>query len=58
VISYDDLCADVRKRREERWPAIVATEPPGRPPGRRPRDPEQERVLLERDRRRLAQHAR
>lgn len=54
MISYEELCADVRRRRRERWGQILAGERPGRPPGRRPRDPEQEALLLERDRARLA----
>ena len=54
MIRYEDLCADVQRRRRERWAAILSGEPSGRPPGRRRRDPEQERLLLERDRARLA----
>ena len=54
MTTYEELCADVRRRRRDRWAAILAGEVPGRPPGRRPRDGEQERLLLERDRRRLA----
>lgn len=53
MISYEDFRADVRRRRRERWAKIVASEPPGRPAGRRPRDPEQERLLLALDRARL-----
>jgi hypothetical protein len=53
VISYEDFREDVRRRRRERWAEIVASEPPGRPAGRRPRDPEQERLLLVLDRARL-----
>jgi hypothetical protein len=54
MITYDEFQADVRRRRRERWLAILAGETPGRVPGRRPRDPEQERLLLELDRARLA----
>jgi len=54
VIPYDEFCAEVQRRRRERWAAILAAEPTGRPPGRRPRDEEQERLLLARDRARLA----
>jgi hypothetical protein len=36
-----------------RWARIVAAEPPGRAAGRRPRDPEQERMLRAMDRARL-----
>ena len=43
----------VRRRKRERWAKILATELPGRAPGRRPRDPEQERMLLRLDRARL-----
>lgn len=53
MISYEDFREDVRRRRRERWAKIVASEPPGRPAGRRPRDPEQERLLLALDRARL-----
>jgi hypothetical protein len=53
MIPYEDLCAEVRRLRQERWAAILAGEPSGRPPGRRPRDPEQEELLLQRDRERL-----
>jgi hypothetical protein len=52
--SYDQLQAEIRRRKRERWLAILAGEPPGRVPGRRPRDPEQERLLLRLDRARLA----
>lgn len=58
MIRYEDLVADVRRRRRERWAEIVAGELPGRPPGRRPRDPEQEAILLEMDRARLERERR
>lgn len=54
MISYDDFREEVRRRRRERWAMILAGEPPGRPAGRRPRDPEQEELLLALDRARLA----
>ena len=54
LIDYDEFQRDVRRRKRERWAKILATEPPGRAPGRRPRDPEQERMLLRLDRARLA----
>lgn len=54
LIDYDEFQCDVRRRKRERWAKILATEPPGRAPGRRPRDPEQERMLLRLDRARLA----
>ena len=53
LIDYDEFQQDVRRRKRERWVKILATEPPGRAPGRRPRDPEQERMLLRLDRARL-----
>ena len=54
LIDYDEFQRDVRRRKRERWAKILATEPPGRAPGRRPRDPGQERMLLRLDRARLA----
>ena len=53
MIDYDEFQRDVRRRKRERWAKILATEPPGRAAGRRPRDPEQERMLLRLDRIRL-----
>ena len=53
VIDYDEFQRDVRRRKRERWAKILAAEPPGRVAGRRPRDPEQERMLLRLDRSRL-----
>ena len=50
MIDYDEFQRDVRRRKRERWARILATEPPGRAAGRRPRDPEQERMLLRLDR--------
>ena len=46
LIDYDEFQRDVQRRKRERWAKILATEPPWRAPGRRPRDPEQERMLL------------
>jgi hypothetical protein len=54
MISWDEFRARVQKRKQERWAGILASEPPGRPPGRRPRDPEQEALLTELDRLRIA----
>lgn len=54
MIDYDEYQADIQRRRRERWAKILAAEAPGRPPGRRPRDPEKERLLLKLDRARLA----
>ena len=53
MIDYDEFQRDVRRRKRERWAQILATEPPGRAAGRRPRDPEQEGMLLRLDRIRL-----
>ena len=53
MIDYDEFQAEVRRLKRERWATILAAEPPGRAPGRRPRDPEQERLLLRMDRARL-----
>ena len=56
--DYDDFQRDVLQRKRERWAKILASEPPGRVPGRRPRDPEKERLLLKLDRARLAREER
>ena len=53
MIDYDEFQGEVRRRKRKRWANILATEPPGRAAGRRPRDPEQERMLLRLDRARL-----
>ena len=53
MMDYDEFQAEVQRRKRERWARILAAEPPGRAPGRRPRDPDQERLLLEMDRARL-----
>lgn len=53
TIDYDEFQAEVQRRKRERWARILAAEPPGRAAGRRPRDPEQERMLLRMDRARL-----
>ena len=57
-MNYDDFQRDVLQRKRERWAKILASEPPGRVPGRRPRDPEKERLLLKLDRARLAREDR
>jgi hypothetical protein len=56
--TYDQVMQEIRQRRRARWARILASEPPGRPPGRRPRDPEQERILLQLDRARLERRER
>lgn len=53
MIDYEDFQAEVRQRRRDRWAKILASEPPGRPVGRRPRDPAKERLLARLDRARL-----
>lgn len=53
LLSYDAFRRDVERRKTERWAEILNGEPPGRPIGRRPRDPDKERLLAELDRRRL-----
>lgn len=53
MIDYEDFVAEVRRRKRERWLEILASEPPERAPGRRPRDPEKERLLAHLDRVRL-----
>ena len=53
MIDYDEFQRDVLRRKRERWAKILASEPRGRAAGRRPRDPEQERILLRIDRARL-----
>lgn len=55
--TYEEFMAELRLRKRERWAKILAAEPPGRVAGRRPRDPDQERLLLEMDRRRLARRS-
>ena len=57
-MNYDDFQRDVQRRKRERWAKILASEPPGRVAGRRPRDPDKERILLKLDRARLAREAR
>lgn len=51
---YEEIAEEIRRRKAERWARILASEPPGRPAGRRPRDPEKEELLLRLDRARLA----
>ncbi len=52
-MNYDDFQRELRRRKRERWAKILASEPPGRVAGRRPRDPDKERILLRLDRARL-----
>ena len=53
MIDFEEFRAYVRRLKAERWADVLNAEPSGRPPGRRPRDPEQEALLAEADRRRL-----
>lgn len=54
MIPYEEFRQELLRRKAERWVRILASEPPGRVPGRRPRDPEKEKLLLRLDRARLA----
>ena len=54
MISYEEFRDEVLRRKRQRWVRILAGEPSGRAPGRRPRDPEKEKLLLRLDRARLA----
>ena len=56
-MDYDEFQREVQCRKRERWAKILASEPPGRVAGRRPRDPERERILLKLDRARRAREA-
>ena len=56
-MNYDEFQREVQRRKRERWAKILASEPPGRAAGRRPRDPEKERILLKLDRARLVREA-
>lgn len=53
-VDYDEYEAEIQRLKRERWLAILSAETPGRVPGRRPRDPEKERILGKMDRERLA----
>ncbi len=53
MIPWEEFRERVRRLKAERWADILASEPPGRAPGRRPRDPEQEALLTEADRRNI-----
>lgn len=58
MIPWEEFRREVERRKRERWLSILAAEPRGRAPGRRPRDPAKERLLLELDRARLARQGR
>lgn len=53
-VDYDKYQAEIQRLKRVRWLGILSAEPPGRVPGRRPRDPEKERILAAMDRERLA----
>jgi hypothetical protein len=55
MIGWDEFRERVRRLEAERQADILAREPSGRAPGRRPRDPEQEALLVEADRRRISE---
>ncbi len=57
MLTYDAFLREVRRRKRARWVKILNSETPGRVAGRRPRDPEQEALLLRLDRARLARRA-
>ena len=57
MLTYDAFRHEVRRRKRARWLRILNSEAPGRVAGRRPRDPEQEALLLRLDRARLARGA-
>jgi hypothetical protein len=54
MIPWREFQERIRRLKAERWADILAGEPPGHAPGRRPRDPEQEALLTESDRRRIS----
>ena len=54
MIPWSEFRERVRRLKAQRWADVLAAEPPGRAPGRRPRDPEQEALLTELDRQRIA----
>lgn len=58
MTTYDAAMAEIRRLKAARWAKILAAEPPGRVPGRRPRDAEKERILARLDRTRLANQSR
>jgi hypothetical protein len=57
MIDFDEFRDGVRRLKRERWADILAAEQSGHVAGRRPRDPEQEALLAELDRARIARSA-
>ena len=55
--TYDEAQAEIRELNRRWLPRILNSFPPGRAPGNRPRDPEQERLLIRMTRRRLEARA-
>jgi hypothetical protein len=51
--TYDEFQAEVRRRKRERWVRMLAREPAGRVPSRRPRTADKERLLGRLDKLRL-----
>ncbi|MCZ6507292.1 MAG: hypothetical protein O7A04_04485 [Acidobacteria bacterium] len=51
--TYEEFQAEVRRRKRDRWVRMLAREPPGRVPGRRPRAADKERLLGRLDKLRL-----
>ena len=57
MLTYDAFLQEVRRRKRSKWVRILNSETPGRVAGRRPRDPQQEVLLLRLDRARLVRGA-
>ena len=56
-MTYEEFQQEVRRLKRARWVKALVAEPAGHPAGRRPRDPEKERLLVKLDRARLAREA-
>jgi len=54
VKTYEEHKAEVAERRKRVWTKLLNHFPSGRAPGNRPRDPEQEQLLIRAARKRLA----
>ena len=53
MMRFEDFREQVRRRKAKVWVSVLKQEGSGRPPGRRPRDPEQEAILTKMDRYRI-----
>ena len=53
MTDWETFRAELRARKRRRWARILASEPAGPAPGRGPRDPVKESLLLALDRARL-----